>query len=172
MTGLAMYRASVCNAYRITLNDWRFLFLRKIIDQVNYNESSTVNLHHRDSIMAGYQYSISEDRAFGSLLCSPSLSVSSLVSSQIMFGGFLETVSLCYITMVMLTVVPITPNAIILVMCSLPMISAIWEAIKSRSRWRTLNGKLEVIKFGASATFAVIGIALLLLKVRKSKSAQ
>ena len=105
-------------------------------------------------------------------MCSLSLSVSLLVSSQIMFGGFLETVSLCYITMVMLTVVPITPNAIILVMCSLPMMSAIWEAIKSRSRWRTLTGTLDVIKFGFSATFAVIGIALLLYKVRSSKSAQ
>ena len=82
-----------------------------------------------------------------------------------MFGGFLETVPLCYITMVMLTVVPITPNAIILVMCSLPMMPAIWDAIKA-------IGKLEIIKFGASATFAVIGIALLLLKVRNSKSAQ
>ena len=86
-----------------------------------------------------------------------------------MFGGFLETVSLCYITMVMLTVVPITPNAIILVMCSLPMMPAIWEAIKSRSQWRTLTGKRDVIKFGASATFAVIGIALLLYKVHNSK---
>ena len=103
-------------------------------------------------------------------MCSLSLSVSLLVSSQIMFGGFLETVSLCYITMVMLTVVPITPNAIILVMCSLPMMPAIWEAIKSRSRWRTSNGKRDVIKFGFSSTFAVIGIALLLLKVRNSKS--
>ena len=105
-------------------------------------------------------------------MCSLALSVSLLVSSQIMFGGFLETVSLCYITMVMLTVVPITPNAIILVMCSLPMMPAIWEAIKSRSRWKTSNGKREVIKFGASATFAVIGIALLLYTVRNSKSAQ
>lgn len=102
-------------------------------------------------------------------MCSLSLSVSSLVSSQIMLGGFLETVSLCYITMVMLTVVSITPNAIILVMCSLPMMPAIWEAIKWRSRWKTLNGKWEVIKFGASATFAVIGIALLLLKVRAAR---
>jgi len=68
MTGLAMYRASVGNAYRNTLNDWRFLFPRKIIDQLNYGESRTVNLHHCDSIMEGYQYSMSEHRAFGSLL--------------------------------------------------------------------------------------------------------
>ena len=68
MTGLAMNRASVCNACRITLNDLRFLCPRKIIDQIKYSESRTVNLHHSDSIMEGYQYSMSEDRAFGSLL--------------------------------------------------------------------------------------------------------
>ena len=67
-----MYRASVCNAYRITVNDWRLLCLRKIIDQLNevlnYRESHTVNLHHCGSIMEGYQYSMSEDGAFESLL--------------------------------------------------------------------------------------------------------
>ena len=98
-----------------------------------------------------------------------SFSVSKLVYFQIMFGGLLETISLCYITMVMLTVVPITPNAIILVLCSLPMMPAIWEAINSRSRWRTLAGKLDFIKFVTSAAFAVIGIALLLCKVRNNK---
>ena len=68
MTGLAMYKASVYNAYRIPLNDWRFIFPRKIIDQLNYSESCTLNVHHCDSIMEGYQYSMPEDRAFGSLL--------------------------------------------------------------------------------------------------------
>ena len=58
-----------CNAYRITVNDWRLLYLRKIIDQLlNNSESRTVNLHHCDSIIEGYQYSMSEDRAFESLL--------------------------------------------------------------------------------------------------------
>ena len=85
--------------------------------------------------------------------------------SQIFLGGFLETISLCYITMVMLRVVPITPDAIILLMCSLPMVSAMWQAIKSRSRWNTVAGKLDVIKFGTSAALAMIGIALLLYKV-------
>ena len=68
MTGLALYRASVCNAYRITVNDWRLLCPRKMIDQLNYSESHTVNLHHCGLIMEGYQYSMSEDRAFESLL--------------------------------------------------------------------------------------------------------
>ena len=68
MTGLAMYRASVSNAYRITVNDWSFLRPRKIIDQLNYSESGTVNLHHCDSIMKGFQYSMSKDRVFDSLL--------------------------------------------------------------------------------------------------------
>ena len=56
------------NAYRITVNDWRLLCLRKIIDQLNYSESHAINLHHCDSILEGYQYSMSEDRAFESLL--------------------------------------------------------------------------------------------------------
>ena len=89
---------------------------------------------------------------------------------QIALGGLLETISLCYITMVMLTVVQITPDAIILLMCSLPMVSAMWLAIKSRSRWKTVAGKLDVFKFGSSAALAVIGIALLLYKVTKRKS--
>ena len=88
-----------------------------------------------------------------------------LYFSQIFLGGFLETTSLCYITMVLLTVVPITPDAIILLMCSLPIVSAMWQAIKSRSRWNTRAGKLDVIKFGTSASLAVIGVALLLNKV-------
>ena len=70
----------------------------------------------------------------------------------------------------MLTVVPITPDAIILLMCSLPMVSAMWQAVKSRSRWNTGAGKLDVIKFGSSAALAVIGITLLLYKVTTRKS--
>ena len=88
-----------------------------------------------------------------------------LFASQILFGGFLETLSLCYITVVVLTVVPINPAAIVLLMCSLSMIPAIWEVFKSRSRWRTERGKFASIMFGSSAVFALIGIVLLLLKV-------
>ncbi|XP_068739017.1 uncharacterized protein [Montipora capricornis] len=83
----------------------------------------------------------------------------------ILFGGFLETFSLCYITVVVLTVVPINPAAIVLLMCSLSMIPAIWEVFKSRSRWRTERGKFASIMFGSSAVFALIGIVLLLLKI-------
>ena len=36
--------------------------------QLNYSESYTGNLHHFDSIIEGYQYSMSIDRAFESLL--------------------------------------------------------------------------------------------------------
>ena len=36
--------------------------------QLNYSESFTGNLHHFDSIIEGYQYSMSIDRAFESLL--------------------------------------------------------------------------------------------------------
>ncbi|XP_068739006.1 uncharacterized protein [Montipora capricornis] len=82
----------------------------------------------------------------------------------ILFGGFLETLSLCYITIVMLTVVPINPAAIVLLMCSLSMIPATWEAFKSRKRWNTAHGKFASIMFGTLAVFAVIGIVLLLLK--------
>ena len=67
-TALIKYRAGVCNANRITVNDWRLLCLRKIIDQLNYGESLTVNLHHCDSIMERHHYSMSKDRAFESLL--------------------------------------------------------------------------------------------------------
>ena len=63
-----MYRAGVCIANRITVDDWRLLYFRKIIDQHNYSESQTINLHHFDSITEGYQYSMSKDRAFESLL--------------------------------------------------------------------------------------------------------
>ena len=43
----------MCNVYKITVNDWRLLCLRKITDQLNYSESHTVNLHDCDSIMEG-----------------------------------------------------------------------------------------------------------------------
>ena len=36
--------------------------------QLDYSESYTGNLHHCNSIIEGYQYSISIDRAFESLL--------------------------------------------------------------------------------------------------------
>ena len=50
---IVKYRAGVCNANRITVNDWRLLYLRKIIDHLNYSETHTVNLHHCDSIREG-----------------------------------------------------------------------------------------------------------------------
>ena len=68
----------------------------------------------------------------------------------------------------MLTVVPINPAAIVLLMCSLSMIPATWEAFKSRKRWNTAHGKFASIMFGTFAVFAVIGIVLLLLKVLKT----
>ena len=61
LNALTTYRASTCNANRITVNDCRLLCVRKIIDQLNY-------LHRCDSIMEGYQYSMSKDRAFEYLL--------------------------------------------------------------------------------------------------------
>lgn len=84
---------------------------------------------------------------------------------QILIGGFLETLSLCYITIVGLTVLSINPSAIVLFMCSLAVVPAIWQAIKSRSRCNTMSGKLHVFKFATSAIIAVLGIALLSWKV-------
>ena len=63
-----MRRAGICNANKITVNDWRLLCLRKIIDHLNYIETHTVNLHHCDLIMEGYQYSMPKGRAFESIL--------------------------------------------------------------------------------------------------------
>ncbi|XP_078372643.1 structural maintenance of chromosomes protein 6-like [Oculina patagonica] len=79
----------------------------------------------------------------------------------ILIGGFLETLSLCFITIVGLTVLPINPSAIVLLMCSLPVVPAIWQAIKTRSRCNTMSGKLHVFKFATFAIIAVLGIALL-----------
>ena len=84
---------------------------------------------------------------------------------QILIGGFLETVSLCYITIVGLTVLPVDPSAIVLLMCSLAVFPSIYQAITSRSRLNSLSGKLHVFKFSASAAIAVLGIALLTWKV-------
>ena len=65
---VTMYRAGVFKTNRIIVNDWISLCLRKIIYQLNYSESSTGNLHHCDSITEGYQYSMSKERAFESLV--------------------------------------------------------------------------------------------------------
>ena len=62
-----MFKAGVFNTNRIIVNDWRSLFLRKVIYQLNYSESCTGHLH-RDSIIEGYQYIMSKDGAFESLL--------------------------------------------------------------------------------------------------------
>ena len=59
-TALKMHRAGVlrvCNANRITVNDWRLLCLTLPIDQLKfYSESHTGNLLYCDSIKEGYQY--------------------------------------------------------------------------------------------------------------------
>ena len=59
-----MYKAVIRNANRITVNDWRMLCLRKIIDQLNYSESHAVNLLYCDLIMEGTVMSMSKDRVF------------------------------------------------------------------------------------------------------------
>ena len=65
----------------------------------------------------------------------------------------------------MLTVVPINPDAIVLLMCSLHVAPAIWQAIKSKPRLSTATGKLDVTKFVLAAISALLGIALLCYKV-------
>lgn len=84
---------------------------------------------------------------------------------QILIGGFLETLSLCYITIVGLAVLPVDPSVIVLLMCSLAVVPSIWQATSSRSRFHTTSGKLHAFKFSASAVIAVLGIALLTWKV-------
>jgi len=83
----------------------------------------------------------------------------------ILIGGFLETLSLCYITIVGLAVLPVDPSVIVLLMCSLAVVPSIWQATSSRSRFHTTSGKLHAFKFSASAVIAVLGIALLTWKV-------
>ena len=64
-----MFRAGVFNTNRIIVNDWSSLCLRKIlIYQLNYSENCTGNRHHCDSIIEGYQFIMTKDRAFESLL--------------------------------------------------------------------------------------------------------
>ena len=84
---------------------------------------------------------------------------------QILIGGFLEALSLCYITIVGLTILPVDPSAFVLFMCSLAVVPSIWQAAKSRSRLSTTSGKLHAFIFSASAVIAVLGIALLSWKV-------
>ena len=86
-----------------------------------------------------------------------------------MIGGALEAVSLNYITVIMLTVLPVNPDAIVLFMCSLSAVSAIWQAFKSRSQWETPKGKLDVIKFTTAAVLALTGMVMLSLKVTINK---
>ncbi|XP_078360423.1 uncharacterized protein LOC144644771 isoform X1 [Oculina patagonica] len=67
--------------------------------------------------------------------------------------------------MVMLTVLPMNPDTIVLFMCSLAVVPAIWQAAESRLRWETASGKLDVFKFTTSFVSATIGIILLSLKI-------
>ena len=65
----------------------------------------------------------------------------------------------------MLTVLPISPENIVWLMCSLAVAPAIWQTNESRLRWETLGGKLDVIKFTTSFLSATLGVILLCLKV-------
>ena len=77
----------------------------------------------------------------------------------------METISLCFITIVMLTVLPVDPDSVVLLLCNLAVVPAIWQVTKSRSQWSTVTGKLNAIKFATCAVMAVLGILLLSLKV-------
>lgn len=84
---------------------------------------------------------------------------------SIFIGGFLETVSLSYITIVvMLKVKLLNSGVMILLPCSLPLGFTLWHFIKSRSQWNTKTGKLEAIRFGISAVFGAAGVSLLCYK--------
>lgn len=61
----------------------------------------------------------------------------------------------------MLTVTPISSDAVILLPCSLALCSALWQVIKSRSQWDTRKGKLKTFKCGIGAFFAAAGASLL-----------
>ena len=94
----------------------------------------------------------------------------SLFLFQIFIGGFLETVSLSYITIVaMLKVKSLNSDVMILLPCSLPLGFTLWHFIKSRSQWNTKTGKLEAIRFGISAVFGAAGVSLLCYKYEVNK---
>ena len=94
----------------------------------------------------------------------------SLFLFQIFIGGFLETVSLSYITIVvMLKVKLLNSDVMILLPCSLPLGFTLWHFIKSRSQWNTKTGKLEVIRFGISAVFGAAGVSFLCYKYEVNK---
>ena len=94
----------------------------------------------------------------------------SLFLFQIFIGGFLETVSLSYITIVvMLKVKSLNSDVLILLPCSLPLGFTLWHFIKSRSQWNTKTGKLEAIRFGISAVFGAAGVSLLCYKYEVNK---
>ena len=69
----------------------------------------------------------------------------------------------------MLTVTPISSDAIILLPCSLALCSAVWQVIKSRSQWSTKKGKLKTFKFGVGAFFAAAGASLLFFMYEVTK---
>ena len=94
----------------------------------------------------------------------------SLFLFQIFIGGFLETVSLSYITIVvMLKVKSLNSDVMILLPCSLPLGFTLWHFIKSRSQWNKKTGKLEAIRFGISAVFGAAGVSLLCYKYEVNK---
>ena len=87
---------------------------------------------------------------------------------QIFVGGFLEAIPLCYISIVMPTVLPVDSDLMILLMCSLVLAPAMWQIFKSRSKWKTKGGKVHVIKFVVAAMLALQGLVLISWKVRES----
>lgn len=75
------------------------------------------------------------------------LNVKEFTLLQILVSGALEAMSLNYIVVVMVTVLPVNPDVIVLLMCSLSAAPAIWQAFNRDHNGKLVKGSWMLLSF-------------------------
>lgn len=85
---------------------------------------------------------------------------------QTLIGGFLEACCLCYIAVVMVTVLPVSPDSIVLLMCSVSGLSLLWQEVyKFLWQRETPISKQVIVASLLSTVLVFTGTIILSFKV-------
>ena len=88
---------------------------------------------------------------------------------QILLGGLMEVTSLCYLCLVVQTVLPVSPDVFVLLMCSVSLAPAMWQVVKMRSSWSTRGGKQQTLIFTVATACSLQGMVIFSYKVSISR---
>lgn len=91
---------------------------------------------------------------------------------QTLIGGFLEACCLCYIAVVMVTVLPVSPDSIVSLMCSVSGLSLLWQEVyKFLWQRETPISKRVIVASLLSTVLVFAGTIILSFKVTWTKIA-